>query len=91
MITGEQVRAARKLLGWTLFQAAVKAKVSESTVGKFETGAHRPLDLRIDAIQRAFEAAGVEFVDSGSAGVKLKHGVEARQKLADPSPPRLSF
>jgi transcriptional regulator with XRE-family HTH domain len=73
MITGEQVRVARRLLGWTLFQAAVKAKVSESTVGKFETGAHRPLDLRIVAIQRAFEAAGVEFTSGGQSGVKLKN------------------
>jgi transcriptional regulator with XRE-family HTH domain len=72
MITGDQVRAARRLLGWTLFQAAVKAKVSESTVGKFETGAHRPLDLRIIAIQRALEAAGVEFMPNGPAGVRLK-------------------
>lgn len=72
MITGDQVRAARRLLGWTLFEAAAKAKVSESTVGKFETGAHRPLDLRIIAIQRALEAAGVEFTPSGPAGVRLK-------------------
>jgi transcriptional regulator with XRE-family HTH domain len=73
MITGDQVRAARRLLGWTLFQAAVRARVSESTVGKFETGAHRPLDLRIIAIQRALEAAGVEFTLSGPTGVKLKN------------------
>jgi transcriptional regulator with XRE-family HTH domain len=76
MITGEQVKAARRLLGWTLFQAAVKAKVSESTVGKFENGAHRPLDLRIVAIQRAFESAGVEFTSGGQAGVKLKNVAE---------------
>jgi hypothetical protein len=72
MITGEQVRAARRLLGWTLFQAACKAKVSESTVGKFETGVHRPLDLRIIAIQRALESAGVEFTTAGQLGVRLK-------------------
>jgi transcriptional regulator with XRE-family HTH domain len=85
MITGDQVRAARRLLGWTLFQAAVKAKVSESTVGKFETGAHRPLDLRIVAMQRAFEAAGVEFMLSGPLGVRLRNAVSDRTALAEPS------
>jgi transcriptional regulator with XRE-family HTH domain len=85
MISGDQVRAARRLLGWTLFQAAVRAKVSESTVGKFETGAHRPLDLRIIAIQRAFEAAGVEFIPNGPAGVRLKGVASGQTDMTEPS------
>jgi transcriptional regulator with XRE-family HTH domain len=71
MITGEQAMTARKLVGWTRRRIAVRAGVSESTVGNFEAGRHRPADNRVLAIKFALERLGVEFLNSGP-GVKLK-------------------
>ena len=70
-ITGQQVKAARFLLGWSQEKQAGEAGLSKLTVRNFETGKGRPIVRTVRKIQRAFEAAGVEFVD-GEPGVKLK-------------------
>jgi hypothetical protein len=43
-------------------------------VRQFETGAHEPRRLTLHAIRRAFESAGVEFIDEngGGPGVRLR-------------------
>ena len=61
MITGEQVKAARKLLGWSQMTLALEASFDQSTVAKFETGKSRPSVLRVSTIKRTLEGAGVEF------------------------------
>jgi predicted transcriptional regulator len=38
MITGEQVRAARKLLSWSQLTLALEAGLNQTTVVKFERG-----------------------------------------------------
>jgi hypothetical protein len=45
--------------------------ISEGTIRTFEDG-YRPTDRKINTIQRALEAAGVEFTNGGEPGVKLK-------------------
>jgi len=60
MITGEQVRAARKLLGWSQEDLAGHAGMSDYTVGTFERGL-RPSENTVTVLQRALESAGVEF------------------------------
>lgn len=64
MITGMQIKMARSGLGWTASELAVKAEVAVNTVRRFEIGkgAHTG---SVSAIQRALEAAGVEFVNQG--------------------------
>jgi transcriptional regulator with XRE-family HTH domain len=42
MITGEQVKAARKLLGWSQMLLALEASLDQTTVAKFERGESRP-------------------------------------------------
>ena len=59
-------------------ELAALAKVSADTVARFERGD----DLKertIDALQRAFEVAGIEFIDEngGGPGVRLR---KRRQK-----------
>jgi transcriptional regulator with XRE-family HTH domain len=76
VITGEQIRAARKLLGWHRGMVAIKARagVSGNTVGKAE-GAYPgspPTPEQLAAIQEALEAAGVEFTNGDEPGVKLR-------------------
>lgn len=65
---GEQIRAARALLGWTAADLAEKSGVSYPTIqrldatkgpvgGRFET---------VDAVRKALEAAGIQFLNVGS-------------------------
>jgi transcriptional regulator with XRE-family HTH domain len=70
----EQCRAARALLGWTQRELAAKARVGLITVRHFETAAHVPRLATLDAIKRAFESAGIEFIDEngGGAGVRWR-------------------
>jgi transcriptional regulator with XRE-family HTH domain len=62
-ITGQQVKAARALLGWTQDRLAGETGVSASTVGTFESGKRRLAAPSIAMIQRALEVEGVEFVE----------------------------
>jgi transcriptional regulator with XRE-family HTH domain len=68
MITGEQVKAARKLLGWSQMTLALDAGINQATVMKFERGGSRAEGRTISAIQRALEAGGVEF----AGGARLR-------------------
>ena len=68
-MTPAQSRAARGLLGITQDQLAKEAEVSLRTLANYEKGATKPTRATLAAIQRAFEAAGVEFTDGG---VRLK-------------------
>jgi transcriptional regulator with XRE-family HTH domain len=60
------------LLAWTQERLAARASVSLSTVRDFEAERRRPIPNNLAAIQRAFEAAGVEFTNSDEPGVKLR-------------------
>ena len=73
MITSEQCRAARGLLDWSQQHLAEKATVGIVTVRQLEAGTHEPRRATLDVVQRAFEAAGVEFIDEngGGPGVRL--------------------
>ena len=81
MITGDQIRQARKLLGWHRGQIAIRARgITGNTVGKAE-GAYPgkpPSPEQLAEIRAVLEAAGVEFTDGDPAGVRLK----------SPAPPR---
>jgi transcriptional regulator with XRE-family HTH domain len=74
MITAEQCRAARGLLDWSQAELADKAGVGIVTVRQFEAGDHEPRRATLDVIKRAFESAGVEFIDQngGGPGLRLK-------------------
>jgi transcriptional regulator with XRE-family HTH domain len=77
MISIEQIRAARGLLGWSQTQLAEAAGRSLPTIKRLERedgeGPAVSEDVR-DAVQKALEKAGVEFIaeNGGGAGVRLK-------------------
>ena len=73
MITPSQCRAARGLLEWSQQELAKRAQVGIVTVHQLEAGTSQPRRATLQAIQRAFELAGVEFIDEngGGAGVRL--------------------
>jgi len=74
MITPEQCRAARGLMGWSQNELANRARVGIVTVHQLEAASGQPRPATLDVIRRAFEAAGVEFIDEngGGAGVRLR-------------------
>jgi transcriptional regulator with XRE-family HTH domain len=74
MITAPQLRAARGLLGWSQAETALAAKVGLSTIKNFEIGKTTPIANNLIAIQRALEAAGVEFTNGDQPGVRLRKG-----------------
>ena len=73
-MTPEQCRAARALLDWGQAELAEKAAVGVVTVRQFEAAAHSPRRATLEVIKRAFEVAGVEFIDEngGGPGVRLR-------------------
>lgn len=75
-ITTAQVRAARGLIDWSQKQLAEAAGVGLSTIADFERGRRTPIGNNLAAIQRALEAAGVEFTNGGEPGVKLRRKEE---------------
>jgi predicted transcriptional regulator len=74
MISPEQCRAARGLLDWSQQDLANKAAVGIVTVRQLEAGTHEPRRATLDVVRRAFEKAGVEFIDEngGGPGVRLR-------------------
>lgn len=75
-----QCRMARAALGLGVRELAAAAKVSIDTVARFERGDELK-ERTIEALQRALEAAGVEFTNGDQPGVRLTR-VAARSAKA---------
>lgn len=69
-ITRDQCKMARSALNWGIRDLAEKANVGVSTVTRFENGQAVPIASTLAAMQRTFEAAGVEFLPDN--GVRLR-------------------
>src|SRR5437879_8496634 len=65
-----QSRMARAALGLGVRELAALAKVAMDTVARFERGDELK-ERTIEALQRALEAAGVEFTNGDQPGVRL--------------------
>jgi transcriptional regulator with XRE-family HTH domain len=77
MISGKQIRAARAILGWKQRELAAAAGLSEVSIKNAERGVVDSRGSTLNAIQRAFDRAGVIFLDTGDTrnggpGVRLK-------------------
>ncbi len=72
-----QMRMARAALGWGVRELAAKANVTANTVTRIENGADAKHST-IEALKRALEDAGVEFIaeNGGGAGVRLRKEVK---------------
>lgn len=65
-----QSRMARAALGWTWDTLAAESGVGRATIARFERGENVQPD-RVQAMRRAFEDKGIQFLDGG----KLAGGV----------------
>ena len=75
--TGNQLKAARSLLGMEQMILAEAAKVHVNTIRKIEAKGSSEITSAADVVRRiqsALEAAGVEFLNHGRPGVRLKDG-----------------
>jgi len=74
VITPSQCRAARGLLEWSQQELANRAQVGVVTVHQLEASISQPRRATLQAIRRAFEMAGVQFIDEngGGPGVRLR-------------------
>ena len=71
-VTPPQCRAARGLLDWSQIELAERSNLSESTIRDFEKGRRTPSQSNLDIIQRALEAAGIEFISGNQHGVRMR-------------------
>jgi transcriptional regulator with XRE-family HTH domain len=84
MVTGTQIRAARAILRWSGDTLARKAGVGIQTIKRMEAvdGVPPGRAATVSDVQRALEAAGIDFIDEngGGPGVRLRR----RQRPEEP-------
>src|SRR3989339_2194432 len=71
-ITTAQIRGARGILNWSQSDLAERTGISATSIGSIEKGQSQPRESTLQAIQKAFEASGIEFL--GKDGVRIKTG-----------------
>lgn len=73
-VTSEQMRAARALIRWEQKDLAERSGVSLPTIKRLETkpGVISANGPTIDALVRAFEAAGVLLIPENGAGAGVR-------------------
>lgn len=77
MITVEQLRAARGLLGWSQSELAARAGLSLPTVKRLEAGfGPRVSDEARGRLQSALETAGIEFIEENGGGLGVRFRVK---------------
>jgi len=83
-LSSSQIRAARALLRWSAADLAREATLGANTIRRAEVAEGRTSLTAANelAVRRAFESAGVEFIDEngGGAGVRLRKPSEAKPK-----------
>jgi hypothetical protein len=79
-LTSGQIRAARALLRWRAEDLARESAVGVATIRRAELApTETSMTVANDlSVRRAFEAAGVEFINEngGGPGVRLRKGKE---------------
>src|ERR1051325_9301172 len=85
-ISPEQCRGARAMLGWSQAALAQTANLGKQTLVDFERGARVPHANNLAAIQRALEAAGVEFLPNN--GLRLNAVVKSSTASRSSGPKR---
>ncbi|MGK2923823.1 MAG: helix-turn-helix domain-containing protein [Methyloceanibacter sp.] len=77
VITKGQIRAARALIGWRQSDLAHASGVSEISIKNIERGVTDARGSTLTKIQKAFDKAGIAFLESGDTrdggpGIRFK-------------------
>jgi len=81
VITIEQLRAARGLLGWSQSELAERAGLSLPTVKRLEGGfGPRVSDEARAKLQRAIETAGIELIEDNGGGLGVRFRKSRKRK-----------
>ncbi len=74
MITSAQIRAARAMLDWSREQLSAKSGVGISALMRLESAEGVPSGniKTFEAVQKAFEKAGIEFLGSPEEGAGVR-------------------
>ena len=82
MITSVQCRAARALLDWPRERLASELRIGLRSIVDFERSARAPRYVTLDALRRALEKAGVEFIaeNGGGPGVRITKSTKGARK-----------
>ena len=79
-----QVRGARAMLDWSLAELANAARLSVSTIQRFERGPPTAVSGGVYlSILSAFETAGIRFLDDNGKG----YGIQLRDAGSEPVEP----
>jgi hypothetical protein len=73
-LTSAQIRAARALLRWSAEDLARQSLLSVATIRRAELSEDETSMTAANdvSVRRAFESAGVEFIDGNGGGVHLR-------------------
>ncbi len=72
-LTPAQIRGARGMLNWSMFNLAQAAGISVSTVKRAEDTGPQPVsDDAVFTIRAALEAVGISFLDDTGSGVGVR-------------------
>ena len=74
MITSAQIRAARGMLGWSRKDLSETSGISFASMIRLESFEGVPASnfKTLEAIKKAFEAAGIEFVGTPEEGAGVR-------------------
>jgi transcriptional regulator with XRE-family HTH domain len=75
LVTGNQLKAARALAGVDQQEVADSAGVNVNTIRNMEARGAKPITssaVTVHRVQLALEALGIEFLDHGQPGVRLR-------------------
>ncbi|SNS60999.1 helix-turn-helix domain-containing protein [Sphingopyxis indica] len=92
MITSQQMRAARALLGIDQRELAERAGLSLPTIQRMEAsnGQVRGVVDTLVKVVTAFENAGIELLGENAPSIGIGRGVRLREAAATPDRRRLS-
>ena len=82
LLSSAQIRAARALVRWSAQDLARESALGVNTIRRAEV-ADEGISLTAAnnlAIRRAFEAAGVEFIDENGGGLGVRFRSPSREK-----------
>lgn len=72
-MTGNQVTAARGLLGISQIELAAQVGVAPQTIFRFEKGLRIPGSNTLEKIRTELERRGIEFTNGTGIGVRLNY------------------